>query len=133
MWARSSSATSSTMRPWSIISVRLPKVRASCMLWVIIRQVMWFSATIFLVRSSTFSAVAGSKAAVCSSSSSSLGVTRVAISRVSAWRWPPESRPTGCFMRSSNPRPRAESFSAKRLRSFLEMREKDDVCPDARR
>ena len=48
------------------------------------RQTLFFSATMLLVRSSTFSAVAGSRAAVCSSRSRSFGVTRVAISRVSA-------------------------------------------------
>ena len=42
------------------------------MLWVTIRQVIFFSATMLLVSSSTFSAVAGSRAAVCSSSSSAL-------------------------------------------------------------
>ena len=45
------------------------------MLWVIIRQVSFRSATMEVVRASTFSAVAGSRAAVCSSSSSSFGVT----------------------------------------------------------
>ena len=38
-----------------------------------------------------------SRAAVCSSSNSNLGVTRVAINRVSAWRWPPESRADRLF------------------------------------
>ena len=38
------------------------------------------------VRSSTFLAVLGSNAAVCSSSSSTLGFFKVAINRVTAWR-----------------------------------------------
>ena len=84
MFSRSVPASSSTIRPLFIIMVRLPRDSAEGILWVIIRQVMWFSATIFFVRASTFSAVAGSRAAVCSSRSSSLGVTSVAISSVSA-------------------------------------------------
>ena len=63
-------------------------------------------------------------AAVCSSSSSSLGVTRVAMSRVSACRCPPESSPTGCFMRSSSPMSSKASFSRKSALSLREMREK---------
>ena len=103
------------------------------MLWVIIRQVMWFSATIFLVSSNTLSAVAGSRAAVCSSSNSNLGVTRVAINRVSAWRWPPESRPTGCFILFSSPKPSWTSRSVNSSRSALVMRENGEVWVEARR
>ena len=65
----------STMRPASIITVRLPKESAEEILCVTIMQVMPFSATICFVSASTFSAVAGSSAAVCSSSKSSFGVT----------------------------------------------------------
>ena len=120
MPARSSPARSSTMRPASIIMVRLPSSSAERMLWVIIMHVMLFSATMLLVSSSTFSAVEGSSAAVCSSSKSSLGVTRVAISSVSAWRCPPESKPTGLFSRSSRPRPRAARRSRKYSLSFFD-------------
>ena len=56
------------------------------MLWVIMRQVMRSPSTISRVRRSTFSAVAGSSAAVCSSSRSSLGGTMVAMSNVRACR-----------------------------------------------
>ena len=35
----------------------------------------------------------------------------MAMSSVSAWRWPPESRPTFAVMRSSRPRPKLLSFS----------------------
>ena len=57
---------------------------ASFMLWVIIMVVRWFSSTILAERVSTFRAVLGSRAAVCSSSSRSLGLFIVAIRRVSA-------------------------------------------------
>ena len=63
-------------------------------------------------------------AAVCSSSSRSFGVTRVAMSRVSACRCPPESSPTGCFMRSSSPISSKASFSRKSALSLREIREK---------
>ena len=62
-------------------------------------------------KSTMLNAVAGSSAAVCSSSSSSFGFCREAMSSVSAWRWPPESRPTFTVMRSSRPRPKLLSFS----------------------
>ena len=84
MAARVSPDSSRMIWPSFIMTVRLPSFRAEGTLWVIIRQVMWFSATIFFVSASTFSAVAGSNAAVCSSRSRSLGVTRVAISKVNA-------------------------------------------------
>ena len=77
---------SSTTRPASIMKVRLPSSRAFFMLWVIMRQVMRSPSTISRVRRSTFSAVAGSSAAVCSSSRSSLGGTMVAMSNVRACR-----------------------------------------------
>jgi len=34
------------------------------------------------------------------------------MSRVSAWRWPPDRAPTGVSIRSSNPRPRSRTRSA---------------------
>ena len=95
MPARSVPETSSTIRPSAIINVRVPSSKACCMLCVTIRQVIFPSATIRFVSSSTFSAVPGSRAAVCSSRSRSQGGFMVAISSVSACRWPPESNPTG--------------------------------------
>ena len=62
------------------------------------------------VSSSTKLAVFGSSAAVCSSSSSMLEGVRLAISRLTAWRWPPESRPILSPRRFSRP-----SFSVARL------------------
>ena len=70
MLSRSRPETSNTTRPLSMTMVRLPKASADCMLWVIIRQVRPRLDTIVFVSASTFSAVAGSSAAVCSSSSS---------------------------------------------------------------
>ena len=52
-------------------------------------------------------------------SSSSSGVTIVAISSVSACRCPPESRPTGVFIRSSSPISSSRSFSRNSSRSFF--------------
>ena len=132
MSARSCPAMSSTMVPLFIMMVRLPKVRAEGMLWVIIRQVMLFSATICLVRARTFSAVAGSRAAVCSSSSRSFGVTMVAMSRVRACRCPPDSSPTGWFIRSSRPSPSWLNRSRKSFRSEREIMEKGEVPEEAR-
>ena len=83
------------------------------------------SDTTLRVSASTLSAVTGSSAAVCSSSSSSSGVTMVAMSSVSAWRWPPESRPTGVFMRSSSPMSSWASASRKKSRSRRVTRRKD--------
>ena len=57
---------------------------ASFMLWVTIMVIRWFSSTICRESWSTFEAVRGSSAAVCSSSNSSLGFFSVAISRVNA-------------------------------------------------
>ena len=54
------------------------------MSWVIIRVVIWSWATTLRVTSITFSAAPGSRAAVCSSSSSSLGWATVAMSREAA-------------------------------------------------
>ena len=73
------------------------------MLWVTMRVVMLCWDTTSRVIFSTFSAVPGSSAAVCSSSSSSLGGFMVAMSKVRAWRCPPDSRPTGWRIRSSSP------------------------------
>ena len=100
-----------TIRPASIMMVRLPSASALFMLWVIIMVLSRCSRTVCTVIASTFSAVAGSSAAVCSSSKSSLGLAMVAISRVMACRWPPESRPTFIFMRSFSPMPKAASLS----------------------
>ena len=47
----------------------------------------------------TFLAVCGSRAAVCSSSRRSLGFCSVAMRRVRACLWPPESSPTLLLMR----------------------------------
>lgn len=65
------------------MTVRLPLDSADWMLWVIIMVVRRFFWMIWLVMAMTFSAVAGSNAAVCSSSKSSLGGTMVLISSVS--------------------------------------------------
>ena len=83
-FALSSPSTSKITVPLSIITVLFPRSRADCILCVIIRQVRWFSSTIFVVSSSTFSAVEGSRAAVCSSSSNSFGGVYVAIISVNA-------------------------------------------------
>ena len=72
------------MWPSYIMMRRLPYLMASFILWVIIMVVRWFSSTILAERVSTLSAVLGSNAAVCSSSSRSLGLFMVAIRRVSA-------------------------------------------------
>ena len=81
---RSSFAASKMMCPLFIMNVRLPSSRADCMLCVIIMHVKWCSAIIDFVRFSTFSAVPGSRAAVCSSRSNSFGGLIVAITRVRA-------------------------------------------------
>ena len=90
------------------------------MLWVIIRVVSLFFSIRLSDSSSTFAAVAGSSAAVCSSSRSSLGLLRVAIRSVNAWRWPPESRPTFTCSLSSRPKPSSLSFSRYSSLSCLE-------------
>ena len=92
---------------------------ASRMLWVTIMVVRLPSLMIRSLRSSTFLAVLGSSAAVCSSSSKSFGWRRVAISRVSACRCPPESRPTLADSLSSRPRSNMSSalrYSSRSLR-----------------
>jgi hypothetical protein len=53
----------------------------------------------------TRSAVLGSSAAACSSSSNTEGVFITAIASVRTWRWPPESWPARAARRVSNPRP----------------------------
>ena len=78
---------------------------ASFMLCVIISVVRRFSCTSWAESASTLAAVFGSSAAVCSSNKSSFGFCSVAIKSVSAWRWPPLSRPTLAVRRSSSPRP----------------------------
>ena len=64
----------------------LTLLMASFMLWVIMSAVRPFSSTILSDSSRTFAAVAGSSAAVCSSSSSSFGFCSDAIRSVSACR-----------------------------------------------
>ena len=112
--------------------VRLPRSRADCMLWVTIRQVSLFSSTICRVSASTFSAEAGSSAAVCSSRSRSFGGLMVAIIRVSAWRCPPESRPKGCCIRSSRPMPSRLRRSRNSSRSARVSVPSQPPCPAAR-
>ena len=67
---------------------------ASFILWVIIIVVRLSLSTIFSVKSRTFLAVLGSRAAVCSSRSKSFGFLSVAIRSVTACLWPPERSPT---------------------------------------
>ena len=116
--AFSSPLTSKRMCPLYIMIRRLPRRSASRMLWVIIRVVSCCSRTMLSVSPRTFSAVFGSRAAVCSSSSRSFGLAIVAIKRVSAWRWPPESRPTFDSRRSSRPSLSPARSSRKCSRSF---------------
>ncbi len=59
--------------PLFIMIRRLPCAIASRILWVTIMAVRWFSVMILSVRASTFAAVFGSSAAVCSSRSSTFG------------------------------------------------------------
>ena len=101
------------------------------MLCVTIRHVRFDSLTILSVSSVTFSAVAGSRAAVCSSSSRSLGGFTVAISSVSAWRCPPDSSPTGCFIRSSSPISNCASLSRKNSRSCRDIVPNHPPLPEA--
>nr|KEP23566.1 hypothetical protein DA06_07315 [Georgenia sp. SUBG003] len=53
---------------------------------------------------------------MCSSSRRICGSEKVAMSRDSAWRWPPERRPTLALSRSSRPSSRLASSSRKRPR-----------------
>ena len=73
------------------------------MLWVTIIAVSWLPSTMRAVSCSTKAAVLGSSAAVCSSSSRMREGCRLAISRLTAWRWPPESRPMRSARRFSSP------------------------------
>ena len=92
LWSRSSTVSfffssprmSRMIFPSISMISRLPWVMASFILWVIIRVVRWSLFIIYSVVSKTFAAVFGSRAAVCSSKSKSLGFWRVAMSRVSA-------------------------------------------------
>ena len=63
---------------------RLPMWMASFILCVTISAVKLLDSTIVSVKSSTFFAVLGSSAAVCSSNNNSFGFTNVAINNVSA-------------------------------------------------
>ena len=56
---------------------------------------------------------------MCSSSSSSYGRSHLAISSVTAWRWPPESLPIGLSSRSSRPRFNQRTRSRNSPRSGL--------------
>ncbi len=85
---------------------------ASRMLCITIRVVSFSCPINFSVKASTLAAVLGSRAAVCSSKSKSFGRFRIAISSVTACRWPPESMPTLTFRRFSKP-------SSSRLNSVL--------------
>ena len=69
------------------------------------------SQTARTVVSITSLAVRGSSAAVCSSSSSSLGRVDTAITSDSDWRWPPDKSPTGMSSRFSRPRLSSASCS----------------------
>ena len=84
---------------------RSPSVAACCMECVTITVVALELATSRVVSEITSSALRGSSAAVCSSSSSTFGPVSVAMRRVIDCRWPPESRPIGSSSRSSRPRP----------------------------
>ncbi|KAG1316741.1 hypothetical protein G6F63_015944 [Rhizopus arrhizus] len=95
------------------MTVRSPTSSAWRMLWVTIMVVSWFSATMRAVNCSTKSAVRGSSAAVCSSSSRMRDGCKAAISRLTAWRWPPDKRPMRSVRRFSNPRPRVARRSRK--------------------
>ena len=87
------------------------------MLCVTIMVVSWFSATMRAVSCSTKSAVRGSSAAVCSSNSKIRDGCKAAINRLTAWRWPPESRPMRSLRRFSKPKPSVDSRSRKVSRS----------------
>ena len=83
---------------------------ASFILWVTISAVSLFFSTILSEISSTFAAVLGSRAAVCSSKSRRSGFWKAAISSVIACLCPPERRPTLLLSLSSRPRSNSESF-----------------------
>ena len=86
------------------------------MLWVTISVVRRSSPTSRLVSSSTNSAVRGSSAAVCSSSSRILEGAMVAIKSATACRCPPESRPIRSPRRFSRPSPSSASRPRQRSR-----------------
>ena len=88
------------------------------MLCVTIIAVSLPASTICAVSSSTNAAVFGSSAAVCSSSSRMRDGCSDAISRLTAWRWPPESRPMRSARRFSSPSLRMLSFSRNSSRSL---------------
>ena len=101
------------------------------MLCVIIIQVRWFSSTIPVVSFKTFSAVAGSSAAVCSSKSRSFGGFKVAIIKVSACLCPPDNNPTGWLMRFSSPISRSATRSLNSSLSALETARSQPPFPAA--
>ena len=92
---------------------------ASFILWVIMIVVRLSFDTMRSVASSTFAAVLGSSAAVCSSNKRTFGFFSVAISSVSACLCPPESRPTLEVSRSSSPKSRIFSRSLYSSRSLF--------------
>src|SRR5690606_33921683 len=112
-WMRSSTvsfclacaSSSSLMRPAFMAIKRFPYWMACCILWVIIRALSRSSSTMRRVACITSSAVAGSKAAVCSSSKSSCGLRNEAIKSASTCRCPPESLPASTRIRVSSPKP----------------------------
>ncbi len=89
------------------------------MLCVTIIAVSCDCSTMVAVSSSTKAAVLGSSAAVCSSSSRMRLGCSEAISRLTAWRWPPDSRPMRSASRFSRPSFRIDSFSRNSSRSVL--------------
>src|SRR5690348_14595787 len=82
---------------------RSPTDVACCIECVTMSVVSRSPATTFSVRAITWSALFGSSAAVCSSSSSKFGFSQVAMRRVRACRWPPDRLPMMLSNRSSRP------------------------------
>src|SRR6267154_6296989 len=89
--------------PRCIMISRSPRLAACCIECVTISVVSLSRATTCSVRAIRMSALFGSRAAVCSSRSSSSGRSHVAISRVSAWRCPPDRLPIAFSKRCSSP------------------------------
>ena len=83
---------------------------------VTIMAVSLLSVMIWLVNSSTKAAVLGSSAAVCSSKSKILLGCKLAMSRLTAWRCPPDNNPIWSLKRFSNPSFKTDSFSRKNAR-----------------
>lgn len=94
------------MFAWTLLSVAFGAV-----LYYIVYAVRSLSAITLSESSSTFAAVFGSSAAVCSSSSKRSGFIKDAIKSVIACRCPPDKRPTFVVSLSSRPSPNCASFS----------------------